>query len=100
MVRKMSAQQARARFADLLGLVHYGKEPVVIEKQGRAFAVVISPEDYERFMKEREAKFKVFDDLRSMNLGVTVEQAEEEAEKEIAASRGEKRTDRGTDARS
>jgi len=88
----MSAQEARAKFADLLGLVYYGKEPVIIEKQGRAFAVVISPEDYERLLKEREEKFKVFDELRAKNVDMTTEQAEEEAAREVATLRQEKRS--------
>jgi prevent-host-death family protein len=94
-VKRMSAQEARARFADLLGLVYYGKEPVVIEKQGRAFAVVVSPDDYQRLLHEREERFKIFDDLRTRNLAVTPEQADEEAAREIAAFRQEKRTKRG-----
>lgn len=91
MVKRMSAQEARAKFADLLGLVYYGKEPVVIEKQGRIFAVVISPEDYQRLLKEREERFKAFDDLRARNLDVTHEQADEAAAREVAALRREKR---------
>lgn len=91
MVRRMSAQEARAKFADLLGLVYYGKEPVVIEKQGRPFAVVIAPEDYQRLLKEREERFRVLDELRSGNLEVTPEEAEEEAAREIAAFRRERR---------
>ncbi len=95
MVRRMSAQEARAQFADLLGLVHYGKEPVVIEKQGRTFVVVISPEDYQRLLKEREERFKVFDDVRVGSPHVTPEEAEEEAAREIDAFRREKRAKTG-----
>ena len=91
MVRRMSAQEACAKFADLLGVVHYGKEAVVIEKQGRTFAVVISPEDYEKMLKERQERFRVFDELRARNPGVTSEQAIEDALREIAAVRRERR---------
>lgn len=44
----MSAKQARDHFADLLSSVHYGKQPIVVEKQGKPFAVLISPEDFAR----------------------------------------------------
>jgi len=44
----MSAKQARDHFADVLGSVHYGKQPIVVEKQGKPFVVVISPEDFAR----------------------------------------------------
>lgn len=96
MVKRMSAQEARAKFSDLLGLVYYGKENVIIEKQGRTFAVVISPEDYERLLKEREHRFKVFDELWARNPDVTPEEAEETAAREIAAYRREKRAKSGT----
>ena len=42
--RCMTAKEARDNFTDLLGAVYYGKEPVVVEKQGRPFAVVINPD--------------------------------------------------------
>jgi prevent-host-death family protein len=42
-VRRVSAKQAREQFSDILGSVYYSKEAVVVEKQGRPFAVLISP---------------------------------------------------------
>lgn len=63
LVRRLSAQEARRRFSDLLGIVHYSKEPVVVEKRGRDFVVVISPEDFERLQREREERFKTLDEL-------------------------------------
>ena len=47
MVRKMSARDARTHFADVLGSVYYTQEPIVVERKGKAFAVVISPHQYE-----------------------------------------------------
>ena len=46
LVRRMSVQQARANFSDLIGQVYYTKEPVIVEKRGKVFAVVVSPEQY------------------------------------------------------
>lgn len=51
MVRTISTSEARASFGDLLGSVYYAKEPVIVEKKGKAVAVVISPEDFERFRR-------------------------------------------------
>lgn len=34
--------------AATLGSIHYGNETVIVEKSGKPFAVVISPEQYER----------------------------------------------------
>lgn len=55
--KRITAKQARDNFTDLLGTVYYGKEPVIVEKQGRPFAVVISPEQYERFKKAAKERF-------------------------------------------
>ena len=52
MVRKMSARDARTHFADVLGSVHYSREPVIVERRGKPFAVVINPHQYE--VMERE----------------------------------------------
>lgn len=55
--RRMTAKEARDNFADLLGAVYYGKEPVIVEKKGRPFAVVINPEEYLRYQKITKDKF-------------------------------------------
>lgn len=51
-VRTVSARQARDNFSDLLGSVYYAKEAVVVEKQGKPVAVVISPEAYARLQTQ------------------------------------------------
>lgn len=49
MTRRISAKEARNRFADLAGSVHYSREPVIVERKGRPFVAVISAEDLEEF---------------------------------------------------
>lgn len=46
--KTVTAKEARDNFTDILGMVYYGKEPVVIEKKGRPFAVIVNPEEYKR----------------------------------------------------
>ncbi|OGE22743.1 hypothetical protein A2688_01360 [Candidatus Daviesbacteria bacterium RIFCSPHIGHO2_01_FULL_38_8] len=66
--KTMTAKEARDNFTDLLGTVYYGKEPVVVEKKGRAFAVVINPEEYERLQKlAKEQFFKVAEKVQARN---------------------------------
>lgn len=60
--KKMTAKEARDNFTDLLGTVYYGKEPVIVEKQGRPFVVVINPEEYGRYKEfKRAAKKRIFE---------------------------------------
>ena len=56
-VQTMTAKQARDNFSDLLGAVYYGKSPVIVEKKGRPFAVVINPEEYLRYQKIARTQF-------------------------------------------
>ena len=91
MVRRISAKEARNNFSDLIGSVYYNKEPVIVEKQGRPFAVVISPEDYERFIRDWEADFAVLDEIWAKNPDVSPEEAEADVAREIAAYRQEGR---------
>ena len=97
MVRRVSAKDARNDFSNLLGLVYYSKEAVVVEKRGRPFAVMINPEDYEQLLREREERFAVLDQVWAKNPDVTAEAAEEaetDAAREIAAVRAEKDVNR------
>ena len=90
MVRRMSAKEARSNFSDLLGLVYYSKEPVIVEKRGRAFAVVVSLDDYETLLREREERFAVMDGIRTKNADVSPDEAEADAAREVAAARQER----------
>ncbi len=55
-VKRMSSRDARANFSELLGLVYYTQEPVVVEKKGKPVAVMISPREFERIQQEREER--------------------------------------------
>lgn len=60
MTRRISAKEARNRFADLAGSVHYSREPVIVERKGRPFVAVISAEDleeFETFRRQRQERF-------------------------------------------
>jgi prevent-host-death family protein len=67
MARVMSAEEARAKFEDLLGTLSDTKEPVIVEKRGKPVAVMISPEDYSLLRRQREAAFSVIDRIRERN---------------------------------
>jgi len=89
MAKRMSAKTARNSFSDLLGIVYYSKEAVIVEKRGRPVAAVISMEDYAQLLDAREERLKVFDEIRAMNQDVAPEEAQEDADREIAALRSE-----------
>ncbi len=60
----MSAKEARENFSDLLGMVYYGKEPIIVERKGKPMAVLISPEQFERYEGKVMERFgQVLDEL-------------------------------------
>jgi prevent-host-death family protein len=66
-VRRMSTKDARANFSELLGLVYYTKEPVVVERKGKPFAVVISPDQYAMLEKELERSWQTLQQVQEQN---------------------------------
>lgn len=92
MVRRVSAQEARRRFAEILGHVRFAKEPVVIEKGGQEYVAMVPLEDFARMQKEREARFRRLEELwERMPPGLDPEEVERHVEEELRAVRQERR---------
>ena len=84
---RMGAREARNRFADLLGRVHYGGETVIVERSGKPMVAVIPMALYERLIAEREARFQVLDRIRARLPEVPPEEVERDVAEAIAAVR-------------
>jgi len=87
--RRISAKEARANFGDLLGLVYYTKEPVIVERKGRPFAVVISPEQYEILQRYRNQAWTIVDRVRERNADKDEEEVLQDVTEEVEAVRQE-----------
>ncbi len=85
--RRISARDARANFGDLLGSVYYTREPVIVEKNGRPFAVVICPEDFERLQQECKEAFEVIDRIRERNAEADPDEVLKDVTAEVEAVR-------------
>jgi len=88
-VRRMSAREARANFSDLLGTVFYTNEPVIVERKGKPFAVVISPEQYRVMQEEIQRAWRSVDELRAENKSTPTEQVLKDVTAEVEAVREE-----------
>jgi len=53
MTRRVSAREARSRFAELTDRVRYTGEPVIVEKQGQPFVALISVNDLDALERWR-----------------------------------------------
>ncbi len=61
----VNTKQARDNFSDMLGRVYYRDEIITIEKKGKLYAVLISPEAYQRY--QEAAKKEVLRIVKTMH---------------------------------
>jgi len=92
MVKRMSAKEARDRFAEILGQVHFGKDTVIVEKAGKPVAAVIDMERYERLARAWDEPFAVLDRIRARNREKDLEQVESDVAAAVAEVRAAPRT--------
>jgi prevent-host-death family protein len=59
-MRTVAATEAKQRFGAIIDAAQ--REPIVIQRQNRDVAVIISPEDYERFRAYKMEEFNRFCD--------------------------------------
>jgi prevent-host-death family protein len=63
--KKVPALQARTRFGEILKNVQSGQARYLVEKGGIPVAGIISAEEFQRLIEEREARFRIIDEVRS-----------------------------------
>src|SRR3712207_4926188 len=66
-VKRYSSRDARANFSDILGLVYYTKEPGIVERRGKPYAVLISPKQYDAIQQEDARSWQLIDAMRRQN---------------------------------
>lgn len=68
MTSVVNVTQVRDNLAEILGRVKFGEEIVTVEKKGKPYAVIISPEQYEAYQKAAKGKlFAIVDKVQSRN---------------------------------
>jgi prevent-host-death family protein len=90
-IKRMSAKEARDRFAEILGDVHYGKNTIIVEKQGKPMVAVIDVEWYERLTAAWDEPFKVLDKIWAKNQGKDLDQVQKDVAEAIAEVRAQAR---------
>jgi prevent-host-death family protein len=92
MEKRMSARNARAQFSEILGLVHFGKDTVIVEKQGKPVVAIVDIDLYERWRAERDARLRVFDEIRKKNRGKSPAEVDRDVTEAISEVRASKST--------
>ncbi|MFH1489730.1 MAG: type II toxin-antitoxin system Phd/YefM family antitoxin [Pseudomonadota bacterium] len=87
MTTHISTRDARNKFSDLMGRVHYGGEELIVERSGRPMAAVIPVDLYERLVAERRARFEVLDGIRTRLPDFSPEEIEKDVAQAVAKVR-------------
>lgn len=76
MERVMGVTEARSRFGEIVDKVQYQGDTVVLEKNGRPAAALISFALFEKFLKSRAAAYQVVTAVQQQNqdLGLSEEE--------------------------
>jgi prevent-host-death family protein len=90
-VKRIGAREARNNLADLIGQVHYGGQPVIIERSGKPMVALVPVAVLERYLAERHREFEILDRIRADAPDVSPEEVEQDVAEAIAAVRAEKR---------
>lgn len=67
MDRVIGVTEARSRFGEIVDKVQYQGDTVVLEKNGKPAAALISFALFEKFLKSREAAFQVVTEVQEQN---------------------------------
>jgi len=64
-IKKVPALEARIHLGEIMKEVQGGRVRVLVEKSGVPMVGIISAEEFQRVIAEREARFEVIDRIRS-----------------------------------
>lgn len=92
MTQRIGAREARNRFADLMGLVHYGKQSIIVDRAGRPMVAIIPVEVYQQLVAERDARFEVLEHIRGRLPEVAPEEVDQDVSQAISAVRAAEST--------
>lgn len=88
-LKTIQAYEARQRLGELLEEVFYKHTQVLIQRGRKPMAVVISPEEYEAYRKQRAEDFRIFDEIRAQTKRVSPKEIERDVEQAVRAVRKE-----------
>jgi prevent-host-death family protein len=86
-VKRLSTREARANFSEVVGMVYYTKEPVIVERKGKPYAVMISPEHFAALQQEDERTWQLIDEMRHKNAEFDPDAIEADVAAEVEAVR-------------
>lgn len=65
MVKKVAAMKVRDKLGQILDEVYYRGNEVVIERAGKAMAILVPVGRYEQYQRDRQERFKILDHIKA-----------------------------------
>ena len=87
MVKKVAAMRVRDNLGQLLDEVYYRGDEVVIERAGRAMAVLVPISRYEQYQKDRKERFTIVGRIKAKARRVPAKQLDAVIDEAVRASR-------------
>src|SRR3954453_20006152 len=84
----INVTEARDNLSEILGRVKFGEEIITIEKKGKPYAVIISPEQYAAFQKDaRQQVGALLQKIHARNPDVSEQELTKDVAEETEAVR-------------
>jgi prevent-host-death family protein len=87
MVKKVPAMKVRDNLGQLLDEVYYRGDEVVIERAGKAMAVLVPVGRYEQYQRERRERFKILDQIKAKTRRIPAKRLDGMIDEAVRASR-------------
>ena len=86
MLKELTALKVRGNLGEILEQVYYKGDEYVIKRGKKPMAVLISPDEFESYKRQREIDMSIFNRIRAKNKGYSSKEIEadiDEAVKEV-----------------
>ena len=87
MVKKVAAMKVRDNLGQLLDEVYYRGDEVVIERAGKAMAILVPVGRYEQYQRDRKERFKILDQIKAKTRRIPAKRLDATIAEAVCASR-------------
>jgi antitoxin (DNA-binding transcriptional repressor) of toxin-antitoxin stability system len=87
LVKKVAAMKVRDNLGQLLDEVYYRGDEVVIERAGKAMAILVPVGRYEQYQRERQERFKILDQIKAKTRRIPAKRLDATIAEAVRASR-------------
>ena len=87
MAKELTALSVRGNLGEILEQVYYRGEEFIIKRGKKPMAVLISPEEFESYKKQRKSDMEVFDRIRARAKGIPADEVQSDVAAAIKAVR-------------